>query len=239
MAHGATRTPDRAEIERIVREVLAEMAGLSTAKRVSKQTSTNTELVLENKVVSVADLADRLSGVARVVVPRGAVFTPAARDELRKHNIAIASQVGPLANAAAGVIASRPLVVGVADTNYDPASLVQMLSNDRVKIERLPSVGLIEVVDELCEHVVKGGTFGLLITVQTAAALCLANRHRGVRAVLGHSVLAVRDASSSVAANFLVIDPTGKGLFELRQMVRTLTQCKQNECPPALRQKLG
>ena len=238
MAHGAIRTPERTEIERIVREVLAEMANVAAsaaAGQINKRTSAGNELVLENKVVSVAELADRLSGVTRVVVPRGAIFTPAARDELRKRNIAIASRVSPLAGSAT----SHTLVVGMADTSYNPASLVQMFCSDRLKIERLPSVGLINIVDELCEHVSKGGTFGLLITEQSAAAICLANRYLGVRAVLGHSVLAVRDASSSVAANFLVIDPTGKGLFEMRQMVRTLTRYKQNECPPALRQKLG
>ncbi len=235
MAHGATRTPERTEIERIVREVLAEMAGSFAGRQIIKSSSVGGELVLENKVVSVAELADRLSGVTRVAVPRGAIFTPAARDELRKRNIAIASRVSPVPGSAT----SHTLVVGMADTSYNPAALVQMLGSDRMKIERLPSVGLINIVEELCEHVTKGGTSGLLITEQSAAALCLANRQRGVRAVLGQSVSAVRHASAAVAANFLVIDPTGKGLFELRQMVRTLTQCKQNEYPPALRQKLG
>jgi len=235
MAQRATKAPERTEVERIVREVLAKMAGFETIRPLDKPASASEELVLENKVVSVADLTDRLGGVTRLVVPRGAIFTPAARDELRKRNIAVASRVSPAAN----IAISRPLVVAVDDTNYDPASLVNMLANDKVRIERLPSVGLIQVVDELCEAVARGGSFGLLLTEQSAAALCLANRQPGVRAVLGQSVLAVREAAVAVGGNLLVIDPTSKSLFEMRQMVRMLTQCKQTDCPPALRQKLG
>ncbi|MBX3434915.1 MAG: hypothetical protein KF847_16475 [Pirellulales bacterium] len=47
------------------------------------------ELVLAERVVTVATVSQRLGGVARVRVARGAVVTPAARDLLKDHGVAL------------------------------------------------------------------------------------------------------------------------------------------------------
>jgi hypothetical protein len=227
MTNGGTKAA-RIDVERIVRQVLAQMADPSL------EGALGGELVLTSRVVSLAEVENRLNGVSRLVAPRGAVFTPAARDELRKHNVAIASAV-PAAQPTDPV----HLVVGVAETNYEAASLVKALVSEGVNIERLPQVGLIGVVDELCEHVVKGGRFGLMITQSTAVALCLANRQHGVRAALGNSVPAAQEAATTMGANLLVTSPEGRSVFELRQFVRILMQGGQRNCPPALRERLG
>ncbi len=119
----------------------------------------------------------------------------------------------------------------MAETNYEPASLVDVLSRDRVHVERLPQLGLIGVIDELCDAIVKGGQMGLLITGQTAAALCLANRQRGVRAALGNDVQTVVAAVTSVAANLLVIDPVAKSLFELKQIMYAWFHAGRQQVP--------
>lgn len=230
MNPGATSSARRADIERIVRQVLAELTAASPSV---KTPSAGGELVLSGKIVSVAELENRLRGVTRVVVQRGAIFTPAARDELRKHQVAIASAV-PATKTAGGA----RLVLGVAETSYEPASLVTMLRGDGWQVERLPQLGLIRVVEKLCEPIVKGGQFGLLITEQTAAALCLANRHRGVRAAHGSDAKAVAAANAALAVNLLVIDPTGKNQFELKQMTRACLSGPSN-CSAELREKLG
>jgi hypothetical protein len=77
------------EIERIVRQVLSEMAFASQPGPVGKVT----ELAIADRVVSLELLAKRLDGVTRLTVPRGAVITPSARDELRRRSIVIASAV--------------------------------------------------------------------------------------------------------------------------------------------------
>ena len=45
------------------------------------------ELSVPERLVTLATLRGRLDGVARVVVPRRAVVTPAARDELKQRRI--------------------------------------------------------------------------------------------------------------------------------------------------------
>jgi hypothetical protein len=230
MVHPTTHPPRRKDVERIVRQVLAELG--SGRRSVSTNGESPGELVLISKVVSLADVEGRLGGVSRVVVAPGAVFTPAARDLLRKHNVAIASAV------AANTTRSQPLAFGVAKTNYQASPLVTALAAERVNLEQVPQSGLLQVVDELCERVVKQGQLGLLITGQTAAALCLANRNRGVRAALGASVQAVTDAVEAIAANLLVIDPGGISFFGVRRMTREFAKLGWKSCPMALRERL-
>ncbi len=190
--------------------------------------------MVTNKVISFQTLEGRLEGVARLIVPRGAVFTPAARDELRKRNVAVASAVVAQPEGTRGA-----LVLGIAETKFEPAVLIDMCSTDAVTFERLSHMELIRVVDEICQEVVRGGKLGVLLTSQTAAALCLANRWPGVRAALGGSVQVVNDAVKSLAGNLLVIEPSGKSLFELRQMIRAWTRGGPRSCPAELRDRLG
>lgn len=73
--------PDSELFERIVREVLRRLAEMGIG--VTPAPSEAAELVLADRVVALATLAGRLTGVQRVVVGTRAVVTPAARDELR------------------------------------------------------------------------------------------------------------------------------------------------------------
>lgn len=81
----------RAEIERIVREVLAEMSARAATSRPAES---GLELIVTEKVVSAKEIEYKLDGVTRLVVTRGAIITPAARDLLRERKIAIATSLG-------------------------------------------------------------------------------------------------------------------------------------------------
>lgn len=218
-------------MERIVREVLAEIG--KPERHAAAASGSKSELVLSGKVVSLAAVEDRLEGVTRIVVPRGAVFTPAARDEIRKHKVAIASAVP------ATSVTGRQIALGVTETTYDATPLAAALETEGARIERLAPGSLIGVTDNLCQQVATGGRLGLLMTNQTAAALCLANRRRGVRAALGHSVRAAVDAVNAIAANLLVIDPTDKSVVELRQISRQLIRADRSAFQGALAERLN
>ena len=83
---------------------------------------------------------------------------------------------------------------------------------------------------ELAEQVVLGGSKGLLFTDKPAAAVCLANRTRGVRAVAAHGVDDVETDAASVAANLLVIRPAGRSTWEQLQMTKTFLASRA-ACP--------
>ncbi len=248
MAHAPHTLPSRDEIERIVRSVLAQLASGSAvttrgnvpsaaAKAPSEPqaaTVATRELVLTNKVISVAELAGRLTGIARVTVPRGAVFTPAARDELKKYKVAIASAVGPAKSQAA-----RTILLSVVDSTLEPTALAARLEQTGMATERVAQTGWPSAVDALCAGVEKSQRWGLLLCEQEAAAVCLANRVPGIRAALGYSVQAVQAARTALAPNVLVINPRGKSVFELLQLVRAWAGGDQPRVPAALASRLG
>ncbi len=225
---GDNRT-QRDQIERIVREVLAELM----QKQASK-TSTGKELIVSEKVISAAQLEKRLGGIERLIVPRGAVFTPAARDLLKEKHITVASTVSRPANSSN----KKHLIVAV-DTDHEPKSLTNWTANAGISLERLPQTRLSAAIDGLCQRVTGSNALGIIITHNTAAALCLANRHHGIRAALATGIDAVTEAIASVAANLLVVDPTGKSSFEWQRLLQIWIDTNRPELPATLRERLG
>jgi ribose 5-phosphate isomerase RpiB len=91
----------------------------------------------------------------------------------------------------------------------------------------------------LAIQVGQANTLGLLLTRYTAAALCLANRQAGVRAVTAQDAATVRRSAKSVGANLLVADPEAGSLFALRQMATEFCRDGVRQCPEVFRKRLG
>ena len=83
-------------VEFIVQEVLRRLksAGFLTGgSPLNPSTEASSrELVLEERLVTLATLHGRLNGVEQIVVKRKALITPAVRDELKKRNIVLRHQ---------------------------------------------------------------------------------------------------------------------------------------------------
>ena len=81
-------------LEMIVQEVIRRLTGAgisvtTNGKRtvaVEKE-SKSAELVLSDRLITLATLHGRLDGVASIVVKRKSLLTPAVRDELNRRNI--------------------------------------------------------------------------------------------------------------------------------------------------------
>jgi len=230
------------DIDRIVREVLAELAGApSAAAKVEQDDAPQTpssraddHLVISCRVVTLADVADRLDAIRRLVVPPGAVLTPAVRDELQRRNIAIRFAEAETDRPTAGL----RLVLIAHGEHVDPPALASALRHEGLNLEQHALDCLIAATDRLAAEVVRGDTLGLLLSRHTAAALCLANRHRGVRAVSGSDARAVSTAAASVGANLLVLDPAVGSLHQLKQMIGEFTRGGVRPCPEVFRTKL-
>ena len=150
------------------------------------------------------------------MVPPGALVTPAVRDELRRKGVALVR-----GSAAASVRKELPrLLLVVGRTRHDPAAAVQMLAQEGIDVQTETSDCMIASTDKLAAAVAPGQSLGLLWTRHTAAGLCLANRHAGVRAVLATGVSATAAAVSAVGANVLVVDPTVGTAYEKKQILR-------------------
>jgi len=246
-------------IERVVREVLASLgyatanaaapvvapradgtavAVPSSAALAQPQPAARQEdgesLVLDRRVVTLADLPERIKTVQRVIVPRGTVVTPAVKDELQERKIKlIVGEASGAAKQAANVI------LAVAASTYDPAPLASALEREGVAVELRRIDCLIQATDQLAADLKPGTTIGILATPHTAAALCLANRHARVRAILGTRADIVAGEADSIGANLLVLDPTAIGFFAVKQMASRFLAGGPRQCPKLFQKRLG
>jgi len=240
------------DVERVVREVLAELrlaadAPSSVEPQPPRADSPDTsqsqpeanahsdELVVGSRVVTMADVDNRLEAVKRLVVPPQAVVTPAVRDELRRKNVSLA-YAEPAEGEAAGPLR---LAMLLAATSFDPAALIEALRREGIDTAARKSDCLIAACDTLAGELSRPETLGVLLTSQPAAGLCLANRLKGVRAVSGATTSAVDDDAASVGANLLVADPARNSLFQLKQMVSEFSRYGPRECPRVFHERLG
>lgn len=185
------------------------------------------------RVVPVDALAGRLSGLRRLVVRRGAVVTPAVRDLLRQHAVDLVTAIDGRGIRHAEV----PLALLTVACHYDPAPLVASLTRE-VTIARIPASDLVGGVDALAARVGCGGWLGLLVTEQTAAALCLANRHAEVRAAAVAGAEEVDEVTRAIGANVLVVSPADRGTAALAAVARAFCQQGPQPCPAALHSAL-
>ncbi|MFV1967403.1 MAG: hypothetical protein ACC628_18390 [Pirellulaceae bacterium] len=236
------------DIDRIVNEVLRRLQSLASsddvasplakttkakttkAKTTKERTTHNAnELCLDERVVTLAAIRDRLRGIRHVRLCPKAVITPSARDEFRKRGIAVERHA-----AEPGVTpGNATLVIARADTNYDASALLRQVGGASIEAS-----GLVAAVETLAERVPDDRQVGVLLTARTAPALCLANRHSGVRAALGGSAGMVRDAVQSMGANLLVIDPANRSLTDLANTLREFIRGGIRNCPAEFREIL-
>jgi len=245
------------QIERIVLEVLAEMGlaplgaagGLSTRAESGAAGATgglstrathpavpaDGDLVIERRVVTLAELPERLDGIGRVVVPTGAVVTPSVRDVLQRRHLPLVFGM-PVVPATRGGL--RVILV-THGPKHDPAPLVQVLAGEGFAVESRRADCLIAATDQLAGELRPGGALCVLLTRHAAAAVCLANRLAGVRAVRATTAdEAIADAEA-VGANLLVIDPAAQGPFPTRQMALRFLGAGPRVCPEVFRQRLA
>lgn len=234
-------------IERIVRDVLARLGGSHALTGTGSKDGTDVTdhqdggkrqpscRMLTQRVITVDALEGKLEGVREVRVDHGAVVTPAAQDVLRRADVRLVRE--GRANRGARQKAGS-LIVGVADCADEPAAVTRLTEVHRGGIDHIARTGLVDVVEGLTEQVVFGGSKGLLFTDNAAAAICLANRGKGVRAVTERSFKEVEAAVAAVGANLLVIRPAGLTTWEQLRMVTTLTACRDC-CRSEIRVALG
>jgi hypothetical protein len=234
------------QIERVVREVLAEMvrapAGpqpspppLPASKGKPSTADRDGMLVLNSQLVTLAEVAERLPGKRRVVVRPGAVVTPAVRDALRQRNVALEFA----AAAVQGDLAPLRLVLIAVLTRLDVQLLATALRGEGLEVESRHEDCILAATDQLAGELTKGETLGVLLTPHTAAALCLANRRPGVRAILSGELRSLPGDAEAVGANALIVDPKKAGAHQVRLMIESFCAGGVRSCPAAFVERLS
>ncbi len=203
----------------------------STARDVQAEDG---RLVFEGRVLTLEALFGRWSSLRRVVIQPRTIVTPAVRDELQRRGIALEYASAARLRTEGAI---RLLVVN-AQREFQVAELTAALRADGVPVEVLELNCLIAATDRLAAELRRGDTLGLVLTRHVPAALCLANRHGGVRAVEAADLPGMAAAVEAVGANLLVLDPAALTAFQLKQMAVQFSRGGVRPCPEPLRLRL-
>lgn len=244
-----------ADIERIVRDVLADLGLVPAGSAPSAPASTTTaepaaptpsptkqptpatrppgDVVVADRVVTLAGIGTRLASARRLVVPPRAVVTPAVRDELRRRNVTLVVEDTAKDAARGGRVA-----LTVLGSRIDPKPLNEDLERHGMAVDVQRFDCLVRATDDMAKRLPQTGATGVLLSNYGAVAMCLANRHQGVRAILASDESRTATDAVSVGANLLVAEPRRMAPDALRQIVSAFCRQGPGECPEELLDRL-
>ena len=186
---------DPAIVDSIVRRVLERLGKQEAGE--PEVSSAGETVRLEKRVVTLEAVRDRLSACKVLVVPAGAIVTPAVKDELNARGICLQTASSP--------------------RSRDPLQLetlcVARLSDHFVPVDWLKGVGSIQVCcgedyHQLAEQI--ASQYASLKTICFAAqphvAVVTLNRNRKLRAAHGRTEKEIAEINSTLGANVLVLD---------------------------------
>ena len=237
------------DIDRIVREVMEQLKTVSAASPPPLKPAPippapipqpqppaaipavplGSTLHLAERVVSLGALLHRLQGVKRVVIRRGAVVTPAVRDELKQREIALVYEED-------NTQSDQPTLLVGADSPYSEPLLTALVRDNR-PWKDLTGDNWPQTTLALTSRLKDDACLGLLMTAHPIAALCLANRFSQVRAFGGPAALSVSSVSQAVeqiGANLLVLDPAVHSPHQLKSLAAEWLRVGKRGCPPEL-----
>jgi len=223
------------QVERIVREVMARLAKDRSHAIDPPRTDCPPRIELDQTLVTLNLLEDRLDGISELALKPRAVITPAARDFIKQKNV----RVVPLR--ASKVDATKTpageLAVGIADCNGSVVTIKQLQNALPQAINVLDGRDTVELVHAVRRHALQHGR-GLIVTSKSATALCIANRIGAVRAVCATNVKQLQHALAEVGANVAIIDPTGRSTWQQLQLARCFASAWHVPCPQELMEAL-
>lgn len=194
------------------------------------------ELTLSSKVITVKDLEEKLHGVRRLIVPSGAIITPAVADLLRQRNIGVFfGAVNNPTLATRETEKNAPLGVLLVTQRITPQQLDNLLRPEGLRADYEVMECLIRASERAGEFA-RAGRLAVILTRHVAAAVCLANRLRGVRAIAGRNPQDVTNDTTAVGANVLVAD-LQVGLFAIKRMIRQFVMAPHH-CPEVFQERL-
>ncbi|MGQ9604956.1 MAG: hypothetical protein ACUVTW_02070 [Thermogutta sp.] len=197
------------------------------------------ELSIPERVVTVAALDGRLEGIRRLLVPPGAILTPAVRDLLRQRRILVtygpvwtSSGPGDVPEPAAGDdAAERAMPVVLVTRRISAAQINGLFRGEGFKIAPEEMDCMVRASQRTAEAVRQPGGRAVVVTSHVAAGVCLANRLSGVRAVAGRRPSEVAADAAAVGANVLVADAR-QGVFQIKRMILEFVRSPRR-CPEA------
>ena len=222
------------EIDEVVRRVLEHLQTTGTEKEFPHGSSHSQTAEMPGHVVTTEQIAQCPAGTS-ICVQANAVVTPAAIDMLRDRKMTLRRSSGETQDP------PRPRLLWMVNTvsTFDLQPLCEALRRQGVSPQTKETRSLIEAIQMAVDHIRTGGSRAVVLTGKTAAAVCMANRADGVRALHAGNVEEVERAFKEIAPNLLVLDPAGGNRTNMTHVVRCFCGAEATEPAPQYKQVLA
>lgn len=227
---------DEAKIDTLVRQVLARLEQAGANGSAGDPQAHTSDLIVDGRLVTLDALEGKLSDKQRVVVGQRAVVTPAVHDELRDRQIELVRCNRHAADSAQKELnAAEKLIVGAPDRTLAIAAVRSLEEKHSI----VAATNMAELVRELGRRIANSSDArGVLLTEQPVAALCLANRHRQIRAAAAVDQATVFEAARTISANLFVVDTRCVCGLQLNRIVEAVSTSEVKPYSRELRQAL-
>jgi hypothetical protein len=185
------------------------------------------------RVLALDDLRRHLNGHRAVRLAPGTVVTPLAAEHLRHDGVEVTRWEPEKAEAprtAWGYARERPHPL--------ITSAVQALERDGLALKELCPGGesaACRWAKAVAECVARGECRGgVVFCGDPGLVCCVANKLPGLRAAAAATVAQAARATLTLGANLLAVEMPGRTFFEVRQILRTLCECREPACPPGV-----
>jgi hypothetical protein len=209
-------TPETVEliVQRVLEHLEAPGAGACDAGAPSKPATEGFRV--SAAVVTQALLAESVNGVKTVRIGTKAIVTPSARDYLRQKGIEVIRE-----SAAAPARTGRRVQIIVATAHPHVSAAVEALEQSGIGCEKrlsgLPAEAATQAISAVC----RGEAEKVVIfTAEPELVACLANRNAQIRAAAVADAAAVRRMQTALKPNVLAIDPSPRGVHELKTLLK-------------------
>jgi ribose 5-phosphate isomerase RpiB len=171
-------------------------------------------------VVTAILLDDLLRTGKPIALPKEALITPAARDWFRDHPVPVTWLDGEGCGQARLALVMEPKLTEMRALR----TMLDRQGGVADVIEPMPgTAGLAAATRRLCGKIVRREvTKGVVFATDGAVPVCVANKHKGIRAALGMSVPMVEEAIRELGINVLVIEYPEQTPYRMRQMIKRL-----------------
>ena len=129
-------------------------------------------------------------------------------------------------------------IVTVLGTRIDPAPVVEELGRAGIAVDLRRFDCLVKATDDLASRLAAGDCSGIMLTSYPAIALCLANRHPRVRAILASDASRTAADAASVGANLLILEPRRTPSGAIGEIAASFCSQGPGQCPEELKGRL-
>lgn len=167
-------------------------------------------------VVTATMLSDLLREGRPIVLEKGSLVTPAARDWFREHAVPVTWVDRPDGQRSLGVVMEPKLPeMRAMRTALDRAGGLSEVIEPAAG-----RGGLTAATRRLCGMVIrKQVAKGVIFAEDGATPVCVANKHVGIRAALGVNLPMVEEACRELGINVLVLEYPTQTPYQMRQMI--------------------